>query len=141
MADDNQFPKSDITDKIYKPDKNGEIEELISSRKKFKSLYKKVSNNKKQNAPPSLCFFLKAVDINILANIPNFQGINIAIGLDKNNQEQLIMVPVIKGSDPQNVYNQTFTVNGETKTTSTVVELAPSPCPPYPHGCNNCLCT
>jgi hypothetical protein len=133
----NEVPKSDITEKIYKKNEDSDMKEIRSSRERFKSYYNKVDNSEKKD-PPSLCFFLKAVDINILANIPNFQGINIAIGLNENNEEELIMVPVIRGSDPENVYSQTFTVNGDSKTTSTVVKLPPSPCPPYPTGTTRC---
>jgi hypothetical protein len=126
-----EIAESDITEKIYKKDKDGEIKDLKSIRDEFKSVRKHEAS----------CFFLKAVDMYILSNIPNFLGLNISIGFDKEKKEDvLIVVPVIRGS-AENVYDQTYTVNGETTTTSTVVMLGKGPCPPYPAGCRNCSCT
>jgi hypothetical protein len=106
--------------------------EIGESMQTFKHL------SEKQEKTLLGCFFLKSVDINILTNIPNFQGISIYIGEDNDGKEILILIPVIRGSNDQNVYSQTFTVNGNEKTTSTVVTLPAAPCPPYPPGCNYC---
>jgi hypothetical protein len=138
----NEIPPSDITQEIYKQDDKGEIKELKVIRENFKSYYKKQNENQSENQnekekSPSLCFFFQALDVNILMNLPNVQGINISIGLEKG-KEVLILVPVIKASPAQNVYSQTFIVNGTETTTSTVVKLPPSPCPPYPHGSTSC---
>ncbi|HEY6974889.1 MAG TPA: hypothetical protein VH396_01295 [Chitinophagaceae bacterium] len=152
-----QLDKSDITDKIYKRDEYGKVEELKSLRDAFVSVYNRMpdeSNPKPDESNPkpdennpkqAPCFFLKAVDMYILSNIPNFIGLNIAIGFDKQKKDDvLIVLPVIRGS-AINVTEQKYNVNGEDKKSSTVIILdsatSRGPCPPNPVGCCNCGCT
>ena len=92
---------------------------------------------------PALCFFLEPKDLYLLLGVPNFQGISIYNGLDEKGDEVLILVPAIRGSDLKNVYSLTYSTNESvtTKTESTVVTLAPGPCPPIPPNCRNCSCT
>jgi len=101
----NDVYKSDITEKIYKKNKCGEIGELKSMRKEFES----VRNHE------ASCFFLKAVDMYKLSNIPDFIGLNIAIGYDKEKKaDVLIVVPVIRGRIKKET-EQTNTAEDEMK--------------------------
>ncbi len=88
------------------------------------------------------CFSLKPTDLSILLGIPDFQGINIYLGLDDKEGEVLILVPAIKGSI-QNLYSLTYSANESATTTteSTIVTLKSGQCPPPPPGCTTCLCT
>jgi hypothetical protein len=87
---------------------------------------------------PYPCFFFKALDMQILSNIPNFQGVRIFIG--GKDADTLIIVPITKVNPYEETYSQTYTTNGEEKTTSTAVTLESSktPCPPYPDGMTRC---
>jgi hypothetical protein len=118
----NGVPPSDITDKNFG---RKQIAELMNNFKNVHGF---------QNA---LCFFLKAVDLNTLMSIPNFQGLSVYNG-NENGEDVLIVVPVRRASDPQNVYNQTTVTNGDTTTTSTVAKVGGSPCPPLPPHMSTC---
>ena len=99
---------------------------------------KEPSVNKYSPKIPYPCFFFKALDMQILSNIPNFQGVRIFIA--GKDADKLIIVPITKVNPYEETYSQTYTTNGEEKTTSTVVkvESALSPCPPPPDGSSKC---
>jgi len=144
------FPATDITDeKITKE----ELAKLMDDYKAFtKKLDKNVSNedssttstinedtNNKKDDTLRGCFFLRPADINILTNITNFRGISVYLGY-KDEKEVVILLPVTKRSTEEDVVTQDSTLNGETKTTSTVVILNSDkkPCPPIPPNMSSC---
>ncbi len=149
-----EFPKSDIIPftKEELPAIEKRIENSIRKFKEFppkdepsykseeSSVTSEESSSNKGKKARYPCFFLKAVDMYILSNIPNFQGITISVGKDEDGSEVLFLFPVTKRSDPEAVLTQDSTLNGETKTTSTVVMLSSrgTPCPPYPYPLNYC---
>src|SRR6266542_2625492 len=94
--------------------------------------FNKTYNFKKHPTSVVACFSLKPTDLSILLGIPNFQGISIYLGLDDKEGEVLILVPVIKGSDDQNVYSISYATNDSITTTteSTIVTLKSGQCPP-----------
>ena len=121
----------------YKPldGKHADPQDVAEAMKAFKNL-----NEIRENAVAG-CFFLKADELDLLVNIPKFQGISIYIGkIPKDNKEEevLILLPVTKGSlEP--VYTLAYSHDGgPTQEISTVVALPPGPCPPNPAGCNYC---
>jgi len=98
--------KSDITKKVYVKDNDGGIEDLWKIRHEFKTKYQC------ENDAP--CFFLQAADMYVLSNLPNFIGLNIAIGYDNEKKDEvLIVVPVIRGRI-QKEPEQIDTAEGET---------------------------
>jgi len=99
---------------------------------------KESSENKYSPKIPYPCFFFKALDMQILSNIPNFQGVRIFIA--GKDADSLIIVPITKVNPYEETYSQTYTTNGEEKTTSTVVkvESALTPCPPPPDSSSKC---
>ena len=99
---------------------------------------KEFSENKYSPKIPYPCFFFKALDMQILSNIPNFQGVRIFIA--GKDADKLIIVPITKVNPFEETYSQTYTTNGKEKTTSTVVkvESALTPCPPPPDSSSKC---
>lgn len=159
MQDGNQknereeFPESNIMELDLKKEDLDTFKKRIKDQiRKFREFPPKDEpSSKNEEAAPleknyspkgkkPACFFLKAVDIYLLSNIPNFQGMSISIGLDDDEHEVLFLFPVTKRSEPEAVVTQGSTLNGETKTTSTVVMLnsGKTPCPPYPYGMDRC---
>ena len=148
-----EFPESNIMELDLKKEDLDTFKKRIKDQiRKFREFPPKdqPSSKNEESAPleknyspkekKPACFFLKAVDIYLLSNIPNFQGMSISIGLDDDEHEVLFLFPVTKRSDPEAVVTQDSTLNGETKTTSTVVMLnsGKTPCPPYPYGMDHC---
>jgi hypothetical protein len=164
-SDGKNFPESDIMPWDFKNDKNADgfkkhLQTLIENFRKYPPEQESSSQTEesvgnvqdssedvkssseagmmyspKKNAPYP-CFFFKALDMNILSNLPNFQGIRIYIA--GKDADELILVPIIKVNPPIEEYTQSFTADGTTYTTSTVVKLPPSPCPPLPNGMTKC---
>jgi hypothetical protein len=148
-----EFPKSDIIP-FTKEELPAVKKRIENSMRKFKefppdepsykdeesSVTSEESSGDKGKKAPYPCFFLKAVDLYILSNIPNFQGITITMGKNEDESEVLFLFPVTKRSDPEAVFTQDSTLNGETKTTSTVVRLdsGKTPCPPPPPPRTRC---
>jgi hypothetical protein len=110
--------------------------------------FKKKYQFKKNQKSSVACFFLEPKDLAILLGIPHFKGIGIYLGLDKNEEEVLILAPSIevKGADNKitrkNVYciDYSFNESIDDPNESTVVILKSGQCPPNPPGCRDCFC-
>jgi hypothetical protein len=112
-------------------------DDITGAMKFFKDFFEKPEPQ--QKAPPG-CFFLSSDSLNILTHVPNFQGISIYLGKANTENEILILVPVITGSDPENLYTLDVVANGQSKTLSTSQVLTGGSCPPPPPPCKNCPC-
>jgi len=126
---------SDEQDDAYSEKSPDDVETSDEEKSKESS---EATNKYSPKVPPYPCFFFKALDMQILSNIPNFQGVRIFIAC--KNGGKLIIVPITKVNPYEETYSQTYTTNGEEKTTSTVVTLASglTPCPPPPDGSSKC---